>query len=335
MVRTGVIGYGYWGPNLVRNYMENDSTELTYVCDLNPALLETVKKRYPSVKVTTNPDEVFNAEDVDAVSIATPVYTHFDLAMKALQAGKHVLVEKPMSDSSEHCEQMLEEADKRGLALMVDHTFPYTGAVKKIQELVKTGDLGDVQYFDSSRINLGLFQTDVNVLWDLAVHDLSIMEAVFDYHPISVSATGIAHVEGSPVNTAFMTLFFKESFIAHINVSWLAPVKVRQTLIGGTEKMVVYNDMEPEEKVRVYDKGITVNPSPENVYKMRVGYRAGDIWVPKLERKEALRELVAHFTDVIENGAEPLTSGISGARIVRMLEAATQSLEKQGECVSL
>ncbi len=335
MVRTGVIGYGYWGPNLVRNYMENDTTEMSYVCDLDPELLKKVQKRYPSVKVTTQLNELLGSDDVEAVSIATPVHTHFDLAMKALRAGKHVLIEKPMADSSEKCEQMMEEADKQGKVLMVDHTFPYTGAVRKIQELVASGDLGTMQYFDSSRINLGIFQTDVNVLWDLAVHDLSIMEAVFDYHPIAVSATGIAHVNGSPANTAYMTLFFNEPFIAHINVSWLAPVKVRQTLIGGTDKMIVYNDMEPEEKVRVYDKGITVDPSPEDVYKMRVGYRAGDLWVPKLERKEALRELVSHFADVIENGTQPLTSAESGARIVRMLEAATQSLEKQGECINL
>jgi predicted dehydrogenase len=230
---------------------------------------------------------------------------------------------------------MIEEAKKQGKVLMVDHTFPYTGAVQKVKELAEDGTLGTLQYYDSVRINLGLFQDDVNVLWDLAVHDLSIMETVFPFKPVSVSATGISHVDGKPANTAYLTIFYEEKFIAHVAASWLAPAKLRQTLIGGTEKMVVYDDMEPEEKVRLYDKGITVDPSPENIYRMRVGYRAGDVWIPKLRRAEALRELVSHFADVIENGATPITSAESGARIVRILEAATESMKQQGAPVTL
>ncbi len=335
MQNVAVIGYGYWGPNLVRNFMNASTTNVLYVCDQSEDQLSRVKNLYPTIKLTTSLDEVLADSEVDAVSIATPVNTHYELAMKALEAGKHVLVEKPMADSSEKCKRMIEEAEKRNLTLMVDHTFPYTGAVKKIGELSKSGELGELYYFDSVRVNLGLFQSDVSVLWDLAVHDLSILESFTDNKPIAVSATGIAHVQGKPVNTAYLTVFYEGSFIAHIHANWLAPVKLRQTLIGGSEKMVVYDDLEPTEKIKIYDKGITVDPSAANITEMRVGYRAGDMWAPKLENIEALNSLVTHFVDVIENGTDPITSAESGARIVRILEAATESIEKNGQRIQL
>lgn len=335
MIRVGVIGYGYWGPNLVRNYHASDKTEIRMVCDLDAERVKKVSKLYPSVKLTTDIDEIINSDEIDALSIATPVSTHYELAMKAMNAGKHVLVEKPIADSSEKCEQMLEAAEKNGVTLMVDHTFPYTAAVRKIRDLVRAGDIGDLYYFDSVRVNLGLFQSDVSVIWDLAVHDLSIMEYVLPCKPIAVTAAGIAHVKDNPVNTAYLTLLYEEDFISHIHVSWLAPVKLRQTLLGGSEKMVVYNDLEQVEKIKVYDKGITVDPSPEDIHQMRIGYRAGDIWAPQIARKEALAELVAHFTDVIDNSASPITSAESGARIVRILEAATESIQDNCKVVTL
>jgi len=272
---------------------------------------------------------------VDAVAIATPVDYHFELAMAALRAGKHVLVEKPMASSSEQAARLVDEAARRRLVLMVDHTFVYTGAVTKIRDLVRAGDLGDVYYYDSTRVNLGLFQHDVNVLWDLAVHDLSIMDFVLAQQPAAVSATGLAHVPNEPENIAYMTMFFDGTLIAHIHVNWLAPVKVRRTLIGGSRRMVVFDDLETSEKVKVYDKGISVNPSAENVYQMLVGYRTGDMWAPKLDVAEALTIEAAHFVDCVTRGTRPLTDGEAGLRVVRLLEAATTSMAERGRPVSL
>jgi len=277
MIRIGVIGYGYWGPNLVRNFADVPSAQVAMVSDRRGERLAEVARRYPGVRTTTDPNALIDDPDVDAVVIATPVQHHFELAMAALRAGKHVLVEKPIASSSEQAERMIEEARRRRLVLMVDHTFVYTGAVQKIRELTSTGDLGDIYYYDSVRINLGLFQHDVNVLWDLAVHDLSIMDFVLQRQPSAVSATGLAHVTGRPENIAYMTMFFDGPLIAHVHVNWLAPVKIRRTLLGGSRRMVVFDDLEASEKVKVYDRGISVDPSPENVYQMLVGYRSGDI----------------------------------------------------------
>jgi predicted dehydrogenase len=218
---------------------------------------------------------------------------------------------------------------------MVDHTFVYTSAVRKIRDLVRGGEIGELYYYDSVRINLGLFQRDVDVMWDLAVHDLSIMDVVLAQQPVAVSATGLAHVPGSPVNIAYLTMFFDRALMAHVHVNWLAPVKVRRTLLGGSRRMIMYDDLEASEKVKVYDRGISVNPSPENVYQMLVGYRAGDMWAPQLPVGEALHAETAHFLDCIEHGSEPETPGESGLRIVRLLEAASASLREQGRPVSL
>jgi len=335
MIRIGVVGYGYWGPNLVRNFADIESARVTMVADLRSERLAQVARRYPGVRTTTEPDALIADPDVDAVVIATPVQHHFELAMAALRAGKHVLVEKPIASTAEQAQRMIDEARRGRLVLMVDHTFVYTGAVRKIRELTANGDLGDIYYYDSVRINLGLFQHDVNVLWDLAVHDLSIMDFVLQRQPAAVSATGFAHLAGSPENIAYMTIFFDAPLIAHVHVNWLAPVKIRRTLLGGSRRMVVFDDLDASEKVKVYDRGISLDSSPENVYQMLVGYRSGDMWAPKVALTEALNVEATHFVDCVMHGIQPITDGESGLRIVRLLEAASASMAAQGRPVTL
>jgi predicted dehydrogenase len=338
MIGIGVIGYGYWGPNLVRNFMEAHGSRVVAVSDLSRERLALVETRYPSIKTTIDYREVLKDPAVDAVVIATPVSSHFDLALESLKAYKHVLVEKPLAASSEQAERLIEEAARLKRILMVDHTFVYTGAVRTIREMVANQSLGDIYYYDSVRVNLGLFQHDMNVIWDLAVHDLSIMDYVLPAKPIAVSATGISNIQGQPENVAYLTLFFPDRQIAHIHVNWLAPVKVRRTLIGGSEKMVVYDDLEPSEKVKIYDKGVTVSAipqRPEAVYEMLVSYRAGDMWAPRLEGAEALHTEAAHFIECIQDQKRPETDGEAGLRIVRILEAATRSLNGRGQLVEL
>lgn len=335
MIRVGVVGYGYWGPNLVRNFSETPGVQVVWVCDQKAARLEGLQARYPTLQLLADYDEALARNDTDAVVIATPISTHFPLALKALEAGRHVLVEKPLADSTAHCDLLIAKAREKGLTLMVDHTFPFTPAVQKIRELVQNGTLGDVYYFDSTRVNLGLFQHDVNVIWDLAIHDLSIIDVVLPQKPCGVSATGWSHVKGHPENVAWLTLYFPGNCIAHIHVNWLAPVKIRQTLIGGSEKMIVYDDTDVAEKIKVYDKGITVNPSAENIYELRVGYRAGDMWAPRLEGGEALRAMAAHFVHCIQTGETPLSDGTCGRRLVEIIEAACTSMARKGELVEL
>ena len=338
MIGIGVVGYGYWGPNLVRNFMEAHGSRVVAVSDLSLQRLAQVETRYPSIKTTTDYRELLKNPSVDAVVIATPVSSHFDLALESLKAGKHVLVEKPLAASSEQAERLIEEGERRQRILMVDHTFVYTGAVRTIRQMVAGQTLGDIYYYDSVRVNLGLFQHDMNVIWDLAVHDLSIMDYVLPAKPIAVSATGISNIQGQPENVAYLTLFFPDRQIAHIHVNWLAPVKVRRTLIGGSEKMVVYDDLEPSEKVKIYDKGVTVSAipqRPEAVYEMLVSYRAGDMWAPRLEGAEALHTEAAHFIECIQDQKKPETDGEAGLRIVRILEAATRSLNQRGQLIEL
>jgi predicted dehydrogenase len=335
MIGIGVIGYGYWGPNLVRNFMEAPGSTVVAVADLRSQRLAQVQSRYPTVQIVSEAREIFANPKIDAVAVATPVATHFELALQALQAGKHVLVEKPVAATSEQAIQLIEEAGRRNLVLMVDHTFVYTGAVRKIRAMVADNTLGDVYYYDSVRVNLGLFQPDVNVIWDLAVHDLSIMDFVLPAKPIAVSATGISNIPGKPENVAYMTLFFASRQIAHLHVNWLAPVKVRRTLIGGSEKMIVYDDLEPSEKVKVYDKGVSLFPQSEAVYDLLVSYRSGDMWAPRLDATEGLRTEALHFIECIENNRQPETDGQSGLRIVRILEGAEKSLRARGQLVEL
>ncbi|HMB82348.1 MAG TPA: Gfo/Idh/MocA family oxidoreductase [Vicinamibacterales bacterium] len=335
MIGVGVIGLGYWGPNLLRNVADLPGACLVCASDLRADRRDAAAARYPGIRTTRDAAELIQDPAVDAVAIATPVSTHFELAMAALRAGKHVLVEKPLAASSEQGRRLIEEATRRKLVLMVDHTFVYTGAVRKIASLVSSGELGELYYYDSVRVNLGLFQHDVNVIWDLAVHDLSIMDHVLPLKPRAVSATGMSHVAGGHENIAYLTLFFDTNFIAHIHVNWLAPVKVRRTLLGGSQRMIVYDDLEPSEKIKVYDRGITLNSNPENVYEMLVGYRSGDMWAPRLEAAEALKTEITHFLDCIERGVKPLTDGVSGLRVLELVEAASESMASRGRLVEL
>jgi len=337
MIRVGVIGYGYWGPNLVRNFFETPGAQVVCVADKRADRLKGVQARFPTVKVVEGARELIDDTSIDAVVIATPVSTHFELAMAALRAGKHVLVEKPMASSADQAQQLIAAAEAAGRTLMVDHTFVYTGAVRKIRQYVDDGSLGDIYYYDSARVNLGLFQHDVNVIWDLAVHDLSIMDHVLPFRPVAVSATGLGHVSGGKENIAFLTLFFDSPLIAHLHVNWLAPVKLRRTLIGASRKMIVYDDMEQSEKIKVYDKGITVNQqlNSEKLHDILVGYRMGDVLAPHLDISEALRVEAAHFVECIEKRQRPITDAESGLRVVRVLEAATQSMRMRGQPVEL
>jgi predicted dehydrogenase len=337
MIGIAVVGYGYWGPNLVRNISETPRAQLISVCDLNIKRLADVKARYPATDVTDDFEEVLRDPRVDAIAIATPVSTHFKLAMKALMAGKHVFVEKPIASTAEEAARMVDEAARRRLVLAVDHTFVHTGAVRKMHELVESG-LGDIYYYDSVRVNLGLFQHDVSVIWDLAVHDLSILDYVVQEKPVAVSAMGMSHVIGEPENIAYLTLFFESKLIAHIHVNWLAPVKVRRTLIGGSSKMIVYDDLETSEKVKVYDKGITMSDAQdcgEKVRQMLVGYRSGDMYAPRLDVTEALKTELEEFIDCVEHNVRPIADGHAGLRVVRILEAASRSLAQRGRLIEL
>lgn len=335
VLNIGVIGYGYWGPNLVRNFAELTDARVHTVADLNPKALETVSRRFPATKVTTDAQALIRDPEIDAVAIATPVATHFSLAMAALKAGKHVWLEKPMAETSMQARALVEEAKKRNLILHVDHTFLYTGPVKKMRELVQSGELGKTLYFDSTRVNLGLFQRDVNVIADLAVHDFSILDHVFEQHPVAVSASGINHYPGTPENLAFITLFYESGFIAHVNVSWLAPVKVRTILIGGTNKMIMFDELQPSEKLKIYDKGVSFTDDPAKIHEMRVGYRAGDMWAPKVDGAEALMVEGQHFVECIRAGKSTISDGEFGFRMVELIEAATGSMRGRGETIHL
>ncbi len=335
MINIGIIGYGYWGPNLVRNFAETPGAKVHAIAELDPRKLETVQRRYPAVKTTADFIELLRDPAIDAVAIATPVSTHFELAMAALKAGKHVWVEKPMTETSMQARKLSDEAEKRRLTLIVDHTFIYTGAIRKMQEIIAKGELGKTYYYDSVRVNLGLFQRDVNVISDLAVHDFSILDYLLREHPVAVSASGMTHFAGTPENLAYVTLFYESGAIAHANVNWLAPVKVRQILLGGSKKMIVYDDMAASEKVKVYDSGVSFTDDPQEIYQRRVGYRTGDMWAPKLDTTEALRVEGDHFVKCIESGATPITDGRLGLRVVELIEAATSSMRGRGETVHI
>jgi predicted dehydrogenase len=334
-MRIGVIGYGYWGPNLVRNFVEVPDCQVVAVSDLGEDRLRRVSARYPAIETTTDCLELLCRPDIDAVAIATPVSTHYDLAARALAAGKHVFLTKPLTQTAAEAERLIAEAERRDLVLHVDHTFVYTPAVRKIREIVRSGELGELYYYDSVRVNLGLFQPDVNVIWDLAAHDLSILSYIHPTLPVAVSATGMGHVPDKPANIAFLTLFFEHNVIAHLHVNWLAPVKLRRTLIGGSRKMIVYDDLEPSEKVKVYNKGITVTNGKESLYKTLIGYRTGDMWSPQLEIAEALQVEALHFLQCVRTGEASLTDGHAGLAVVRILEAATESMQRRGRPVEL
>jgi len=332
-IRIGVIGYGYWGPQIVRNFSGIDGCRVTMVSDKNPDALRRVHEAYPSVGVTPDARAILSSPSIDAVAVVTPVWTHFELAKAALENGKHVFVEKPFTSTVAQAETLIELAERKSLQIMVDHTFLFTGAVKKIRELTADGSLGELYYYDSMRVNLGLFQHDVNVIWDLAPHDLSIMDHVITEEPEAVVATGEKHFNGHE-DVAYITVYFPGKTIAHINVNWLSPVKVRTTLIGGEKKMLVWNDLDADEKVKVYDRGVSMK-NGEGVYQLLVSYRSGDMWAPKVEQTEALRSEAAYFVECITKNQRPFNDGIAGHRIVKMLAAADQSLKERGKMVRL
>ena len=331
MIRVGIIGYGYWGPNIARNFDGLEECRVARICDSNPDAVERVRKTLPSVETTTDLKTVVEAPDIDAVAIVTPVSTHFDLAKRALENGKHVFVEKPFTANSTQALELIEIAERGNLKIMVDHTFLFTGAVRKIKQLVETGVLGQLYYYDSTRVNLGLFQHDVNVIWDLAPHDIAIMNYVIGQKPEAVVATGGNHFSENEY-VAYVTIYFPGSVIAHVNVNWLSPVKVRTTLLGGEKKMVVWNDLDADEKVKVYDKGVEIG-NRMGVYDLLVSYRSGDMWSPRLDRTEALKLETQHFIDCIQNDAKPLNDGWAGYMVVSILEAADKSLKKRGGLV--
>jgi predicted dehydrogenase len=283
--------------------------------------------------VTSDSNELLRATDVDAIAVVTPVRTHYELAKAALENGKHVFVEKPFTCTSAQAEELIELADRKNLKIMVDHTFLFTGAVKRIRQFIEDGTLGDLYYYDSTRVNLGLFQHDVNVIWDLAPHDLSIMDYLIKEKPEAIVATGERHLNGV-ADVAYLTLYYPNNIIGHINVNWLSPVKVRTTLIGGEKKMLVWNDLEADEKIKVYDKGVEMS-NGEGRYKLLVSYRSGDMWAPQIEQLEALRVEAAYFVDCVLNNKKPLNDGVAGLHVVRMLEAADQSLQQKGKIVHL
>jgi predicted dehydrogenase len=330
-MRFGVIGYGYWGPNIVRNLRALDSTKVVAICDKSEVALRRAGQAFPDVRLTTDCSELLSAPDIDAIAVITPVWTHFELAKSALKNGKHVFVEKPFTATSAQAEQLINLAEQKNLQIMVDHTFLFTGAVKKIRQLMDENALGKLYYYDSTRVNLGLFQHDVNVLWDLAPHDLSIVDYLIGERAEAIVATGETHLNGL-TDVAYLTAYFPDNVIAHINVNWLSPVKVRTTLIGGEKKMLVWNDLEVDEKIKIYDRGVNMS-SREGVYNLLVSYRSGDMWSPKVEATEALKAELAYFVKCIETGEPPINDGLAGLRIVRMLEAAEESLSKKGEVV--
>lgn len=330
MVNIGIIGFGYWGPNLVRNFSSQKEGKVKVIAESRIERHSHVLKLYPDIEVVSDSDDLINNILIDAVVIATPVFSHYILAKKALLAGKHVLLEKPMTSSVVESKELIDIAKSKKLILMVDHTFLYTGAVQKMKELIDKNQLGTLQYFDSTRINLGLFQPDVNVLWDLAPHDISILNFLVKNKPYSVNATGISHTKNGIENVAYMTVNYENDFIAHFNCSWTSPVKVRSTLIGGDIKMLLYNDLEPSEKVRIYDTGYN-HTTDEEKKNIMVDLRTGDVFIPKLSTQEALFGVAFDFIDCIINSKEPLANAELGLEVVSVLEASQKSIKNKGQ----
>jgi predicted dehydrogenase len=333
ILKFGVIGFGYWGPNVVRNLDSLEDVKVLALADTSLAARRRVQQSYPGIQVTADSSEVISSKDIDAIAVVTPVWTHYHLAKAALENGKHVFVEKPFTSCVAQAEELIELAALKNLQIMVDHTFLFSGAVKKIGQLLEEGTLGKIYYYDSTRVNLGLFQHDINVIWDLAPHDLSIIDHLIKETPEAVSATGQTHLNGFE-DVAFITLYFPNKIIAHINVNWLSPVKIRTTLIGGEKKMLVWNDLEADEKIKIYDKGVHITDR-EGLYNLLVNYRSGDVWAPQVERVEALRVELAYFIECISNNKTPFNDGAAGLRVVKMLEAANESMRRKGALVNL
>lgn len=333
MLRVGVVGYGYWGPNIVRNFNASEKACVEAVCDKNENALARVRRSSPGIMTTSDINDIVRSPDIDLVTVITPVSTHYELAKAALENGKHVFVEKPFTSTAAEAEELIGLAEKKGLKLMVDHTFLFTSAVKRIRQIIDENVLGELYYYDSTRVNLGLFQHDVNVIWDLAPHDFSIMDYLINDRPVAIAATGKAHIN-SKEDIAYITVYFQKNILAHFNVNWLSPVKLRTTLIGGEKKMLVWNDVDADEKLKVYDRGVEVT-SKEGIYDLLVNYRSGDMWAPKVDQSEALRLETEYFVDCIEKGETPFNDGQAGLRVVKMLEACDRSLKNNGRMVYL
>ncbi|MHC4458997.1 MAG: Gfo/Idh/MocA family protein [Planctomycetota bacterium] len=334
-VRVGVIGCGYWGPNLIRNYNQLPNCKVSICCDLDKKKLERMKILYPQILTTNKHSQLMGNPEIDAVGIATPVFTHYDLAKEALLHDKHVFVEKPLCHSSEACLDLIRLAEQKEKVLMVGHTFEYTAGVNKIKEIVNSGELGEILYISSVRLNLGLFQPDINVIWDLAPHDISIITYVLGEHPISVNAQGKGHYRKDIEDVATVTLNFRNDAIAFVHSSWLDPNKVRRTTIVGSKKMLVYNDIEPQEKIKIYDKGVDAPRYYDTFGEFPFSYRYGDIYSPRIEDYEPLRMECVHFLDCIEKNQTPRSDGYSGLRVVSVLEAATESLKRNGKAIAI
>jgi len=333
-VNIGVIGYGYWGPNLLRNFFNTKSINVTHICDLDNKILERALKIYPNLITTNNYNDITNSKDIDAVAIATPVNSHYDIAKNALNKSKHIFIEKPFTSSLKHAEDLIEIAEKKKLIIMVDHTFLFTGAVRKIKELIDKDLLGNIYYYDSTRINLGLFQHDINVIWDLAPHDFAIMDYVIKDKPVAVSAYGKDHFARGLEDIAYINVYFTGNMIAHFSVNWLSPVKIRSTLIGGDKKMLIWNDLEGDEKIKIYDKGVEIK-NRESIYNLLVSYRSGDMYSPKIDNTEALKLEAEYFVDCVLSNKKPFNDGYSGLKIVKMLEACDLSIKNNGKVVNL
>jgi predicted dehydrogenase len=339
-IKLGVIGCGYWGPNLIRNFAENEKAEVVWLCDLDEKRLAGFKRRYPTVKTSTNFQDLIDDDNLDAIVIATPVSTHYKFAKTALESGKHIFVEKPFTDSISNAEELVQIAESKGLNIFVDHIFLYTGAVRKIKTLIDSGELGDLLYFDSTRVNLGLFQKDINVVWDLAPHDFSIMDYLIGREPKQISAIGSSHINPNIENVAYVVCKFDDEFIAHYHFNWLSPVKIRQTLIAGTKKMIIFDDNEPSEKLKIYDKGVTATQiesesDRESAYQTLVSYRTGDVWIPKIDNTEALKSACNEFLISIIEKRKPMTDGEAGLRVVKLLESAQVSIKNNGNFVKI
>lgn len=334
MLNFGVIGYGYWGPNIVRNCMALNGATVKMVCDLDPKALRKSESIFPHVLTTCDYKEILQSKDIDVVAIVTPVDTHFELAKKALENGKHVFVEKPFTATVKEAETLIKLAEKKKLKIMVDHVFIFTGAVRKIKELIDQGGLGDLYYYDSLRSSLGLFRSDVNVIWDLAPHDFSILDYILKEKPAAISAQGADHMSRGQANIAYVTVYFNSKFMAHISVNWLSPVKIRTILIGGEKKMLLWDDLQTDEKIKVYDKGVSVKDK-EGKYRLMVDYRSGDMYSPRVDMTEALKVELQYLTDCIMKNKTPINDGHAALRVVQMLSAANKSLKENGRMVKL
>jgi predicted dehydrogenase len=334
MIKVGVIGYGYWGPNVARNFNACEGAELVSICDLSEKHLSLAKSHYPFIKTFSDPKDLINSNEIDVVAVVTPVFTHHELARFALENGKHIFVEKPFTTNVAQAEDLIELAEKKDLKVMVDHTFLFTGAVRKMREIIDSGELGSLFFYDSVRVNLGLFQHDINVIWDLAPHDFSIMNYLIDKEPISVSAFGTEHFGLGFEEVAYIAVHFDDGFIAHFHCNWLSPVKVRRTLISGDRKMLIWDDLSSDEKIKIYDRGVELKNS-EGIHKLLVSYRSGDMYVPKLDNTEALKLEVDYFVECIEKNKKPFNDGEEGLKVVKMLEAADKSLKNDNEKIKL